>query len=910
MNGDWTKSVVQHYCVDAACCQNFSRSCAIAKITSLLAEAFISPISTRLPAQNRWYTFAPALCAEGGGFLCHRILPRVIRRAWKPEELRENDAAAAADDPDREQSTWKVYTGKKLRKAVAFVQEPDTPQTLSVSLLTTQPLDFLSARLQHLDATSTARGELAAKNGLLLQCQQSLWLLLNAWKDSQTAECFTAVLSDLRATQGDHFDFEAMLAEFYRATLEVGSAVWARLEVRFTSWPWKLITGLWPPRYGFSAAEALQVHLDFWSECECCLDGWFSLWLRRKLTCAADLKLPHFQMLIEALAKHITATNMLLESLLSQVKRCLPRGSGSPNSEKQVYLGLLAQLMQAHLEAGRSDSRSAMQRVPKGVEHLPLDRRPSKAWSRADIRWKGPFMAWRRSNPHASQEEADSRMEEFKQAADAERVADLGAALDLDDSLVDLDDADGLEWPMGSDSWPVSEDTMAAFLSQYDDPADRARTRGIAAKASEIRWAQLAELLVRDVGLVAKDQVFTHKFSCSEAHPQLCATRDSNIYSNALDFARRCERYFTVGRRYSFFYIGGQVGGEADFALDKKGICVYYSHKRERRLHAQTTHIFVPVVHHLDNTVSLEQRKGGGAYLFLSAWGLARHLLLMGVEVANVIECKHEPDTHGCWKVIPASTSTSLWPVLEKEPSVPSGGKRHDGLAACDGPPAPKKARVTQGSAGELPGVRPHRRPQGGAREVELQDDQVVGSSDEDDKSAEPPHRADDGNGVPPLAADDGAAPAQLALAEAGAGQGGGDSAGVPRGEAWPRWHMPGGYQFVYNPVRLSLSIHCPHHELCRLNRTCQSGRNPHQGRCIGFLWAWAEAGAREDIVTQKDHMQVSMNYGSPVGREILTCSVRQQARRRAHDAQGSDSLFAKERARREGEESEPEGFC
>jgi hypothetical protein len=225
-------------------------------------------------------------------------------------------------------------------------------------------------------------------------------------------------------------------------------------------------------------------------------------------------------------------------------------------------------------------------------------------------------MAWRRSNPHASQEEADSRMEEFKQAADAERVADLGAALDLDDSLVDLDDADGLEWPMGSDSWPVSEDTMAAFLSQYDDPADRARTRGIAAKASEIRWAQIAELFVRDVGLVAKDQVFTHKFSCSEAHPQLCATRDSNIYSNALDFARRCERYFTVGRRYSFFYIGGQVGGEADFALDKKGICVYYSHKRERRLHAQTTHIFVPVVHHLANTVSLEQRKGGGAYLF------------------------------------------------------------------------------------------------------------------------------------------------------------------------------------------------------------------------------------------------------------------------------------------------------
>lgn len=76
----------------------------------------------------------------------------------------------------------------------------------------------------------------------------------------------------------------------------------------------------------------------------------------------------------EELKRTLKATNMHLESELSELRASLPRTKHASNAEKIVYLSHLQKLMKSHLKQGGKDSRGAPSRSELAQADVPLER--------------------------------------------------------------------------------------------------------------------------------------------------------------------------------------------------------------------------------------------------------------------------------------------------------------------------------------------------------------------------------------------------------------------------------------------------------------------------------------------------------------------------------------------------------
>ncbi len=133
--------------------------------------------------------------------------------------------------------------------------------------------------------------------------------------------------------------------------------------------------------------------------------------------------------------------------------------------------------------------------------------------------------------------------------SEAERVAEIstldaesigidpapGAAAPDNDNVERNDgdaDAGAPEWfDFADDEWPVRPDVIHRFLHNHTCHRSQG-TAGIARKASFIREAERGILVVTDN--TPDSAVYVHRHPCTELHPGLCATRDSEIYERAL----------------------------------------------------------------------------------------------------------------------------------------------------------------------------------------------------------------------------------------------------------------------------------------------------------------------------------------------------------------------------------------
>ena len=242
LNGDWARPTVQHFCY-GTCCNGQSRETAEEAITAALAEAWFEPISENIPSIARWSTFGDCLPEEVGGMLCHAILPRVmgiVEAELAGEQLEDN-----AENDDNLDS-WQVHITKKLQKAFATLSDqPATTQVWSTALFATEPIDYLSNRLQHLDTVGSSLKELVSENGLLTQFQEHVWFLLNPWsaEESRHSQKLWGIFSYLQRMCGADFDGKACISDLRGYLLSVASAVWARLQLQYFNWPWKLVRG-------------------------------------------------------------------------------------------------------------------------------------------------------------------------------------------------------------------------------------------------------------------------------------------------------------------------------------------------------------------------------------------------------------------------------------------------------------------------------------------------------------------------------------------------------------------------------------------------------------------------------------------------------------------------------------------
>jgi hypothetical protein len=101
--------------------------------------------------------------------------------------------------------------------------------------------------------------------------------------------------------------------------------------------------------------------------------------------------------------------------------------------------------------------------------------------------------------------------------------------------------------------------------------------------AAESRWAHRGAVVTKDTGLIQPND-YAHRYSCSQRHPGVCATRDAAIYADVLLLASNIERALVVDHTHRFFRLSHPAREEP--------VVLYFAHHRRRRPHAQQTHIF------------------------------------------------------------------------------------------------------------------------------------------------------------------------------------------------------------------------------------------------------------------------------------------------------------------------------
>ena len=118
-NGDWGAPRVEHYCHEVGCCENHNPRVTADRMTSLIMQLLFDKVRDKLPSQTRWYTFPRHLELQSFGTVCHRLLARVLVRAFEQLEFADENGA---DDGD-EVAAWHIHTGRKVRQCLECVQD-------------------------------------------------------------------------------------------------------------------------------------------------------------------------------------------------------------------------------------------------------------------------------------------------------------------------------------------------------------------------------------------------------------------------------------------------------------------------------------------------------------------------------------------------------------------------------------------------------------------------------------------------------------------------------------------------------------------------------------------------------------------------------------------------------------------
>ena len=152
-----------------------------AKILRSIARAIFAELG-RQCATNKWWTMGPSLDGQGIGFLLNQILPQVFTRALSAKATDE-DISPTADD-------WTVYNMKTLKHALEVQADEETAKMFAVAVLVTEPLDLLSARLQHLDHQENGAASIEVTDdtqGILCTVQKAFLQLVDPCADPNEA---------------------------------------------------------------------------------------------------------------------------------------------------------------------------------------------------------------------------------------------------------------------------------------------------------------------------------------------------------------------------------------------------------------------------------------------------------------------------------------------------------------------------------------------------------------------------------------------------------------------------------------------------------------------------------------------------------------------------------------------------
>jgi hypothetical protein len=273
------------------------------------------------------------------------------------------------------------------------------------------------------------------------------------------------------------------------------------------------------------------------------------------------------------------------------------------------------------------------------------------------------------------------------------------------------DSAEGGEWALGDDEWPVSRRVLGGFLNEHG-PENK---DGVAARMQDARWKLRELLLAKEEEAIPQSATFTHKSSCCELHPGLCITRDSAIYDSAVHMAARMESFFTDDGLAGYFAV-------LDESIAEDPLCfVYFANRRGRRFGAQVTHVFIECESAGEQSFTFKEDDETGLFAFHTVWSLAKLALLKAPSGKLFLSVAQHTDSWGEGKFALELGATRVELGTYKPPQ----RRKQDGdLDKLDKKPARKPAR----KSGGIRYVRPQRETSGDA---EAAGDRVAPAADE-----------------------------------------------------------------------------------------------------------------------------------------------------------------------------------
>ena len=163
-SGDWRQPQFQHYCWERGCCEGRSKAAAVDQACALVFDIIFAKLNTKVPSVSRWHTFRERVEIQALGMLLHSIMPRVLCRAFQPQGGAE-ELMDPLDDLQVDVSAWRVYATRKMNQSNAFMADETSPMRLSLAAVASEPLDALSARVQHLDKVGSSVSEVVKPYG-------------------------------------------------------------------------------------------------------------------------------------------------------------------------------------------------------------------------------------------------------------------------------------------------------------------------------------------------------------------------------------------------------------------------------------------------------------------------------------------------------------------------------------------------------------------------------------------------------------------------------------------------------------------------------------------------------------------------------------------------------------------------
>ena len=186
-------------------------------------------------------------------------------------------------------------------------------------------------------------------------------------------------------------------------------------------------------------------------------------------------------------------------------------------------------------------------------------------------------------------------------------------------------------WDCGDHGWPLRADVLNGYVHSHPAHA-AAGIAGVARKAERIREFGRGSLVVHNEDAAMAGRVYSHRHSCSEAHPGLCAFHDAAVYPNALKRAKSRERCLDRSFSHRFCCIADPDRPSAN------GMFLYLARLRPRRFHSQATHVLARCVQHHEGgclSLGLGQRRFR-LWDFVSLWTVAKELLGSGARRLQV----------------------------------------------------------------------------------------------------------------------------------------------------------------------------------------------------------------------------------------------------------------------------------